>query len=613
MAVLCFLLDLLSISPPLLRDLKQALLQLANFYAISPWRHDRIGLCYLLYNRISSSNELKIAYSPRENFGLRDFHHAVNSLPTDVFFPQTGHSGPISSADLHLSTILSDEVLYSWGGKDIVRKIILLSSCFVQNIDSTLQNTLMEAADKCVLVEFVLFEQKSSHLSDIPDNIDNFAKQIHDLDNCSLQTYPPDVCVLHGLVKRWLQDLKDDIEEPLQACFIFKTNLVGSVNQISCNFSISFNHITDGFSPCQTCRCHGIPLDDVIGNKIKVPSCWVTGVKLGTYDLIENFVKIGEQTMLFLPSFKSFMKLQQVSSPIDFNIIERTNLGSLSEVFQGLCSTLRSLDQGLVCSSICNLETMREAAFHCYYILYPSDGGPMLLRRLAGSEEVSPIPDVSRVIDSSLTKEIENSIESSLLKMELRDYNPVLHERGFHQKLNFLVKESLQFRSIPPKLEEVNSELNLTEPDSLEVIAESNSAIDVANAEGTPQLDVKAGEDKATATIAEEWEQLIVNEVPNIYSPSCICKPKLEQSVLLPSDSTRQLDVKTSRILERLEIPRQLKKRALSPIITNSIMADGCALMKKPLIPFQPIHVTAAGRASIASKPMKPNFQRKHG
>ena len=62
-----------------------------------------------------------------------------------------------------------------------------------------------------------------------------------------------------------------------------------------------------------------------------MPSCWVTGVKLGTYDLIEDFVKIGEQTMLFLPSFKSFMKLQQVSSPIDFNIIERTNLGSLSE------------------------------------------------------------------------------------------------------------------------------------------------------------------------------------------------------------------------------------------------------------------------------------------
>ena len=30
-------------------------------------------------------------------------------------------------------------------------------------------------------------------------------------------------------------------------------------------------------------------------------------------------------------------------------------------------------------------------------------------------------------------------------QMGLRDYNPFLHERGFHQKLNLLVKESLQF------------------------------------------------------------------------------------------------------------------------------------------------------------------------
>lgn len=49
-------------------------------------------------------------------------------------------------------------------------------------------------------------------------------------------------------------------------------------------------------------------------------------------------------------------------------------------VFQGLCSALYSLDQGLVCSSSCNMETMKEAAFHCYYILQPSDTGPMLLR-----------------------------------------------------------------------------------------------------------------------------------------------------------------------------------------------------------------------------------------
>ena len=60
-----------------------------------------------------------------------------------------------------------------------------------------------------------------------------------------------DVRVLHGLVKRWKADLEDDAEEPLQAHFLFKNNLVGSVNQISCNLYISVNKIIDGFSPCQ--------------------------------------------------------------------------------------------------------------------------------------------------------------------------------------------------------------------------------------------------------------------------------------------------------------------------------------------------------------------------
>lgn len=151
-------------------------------------------------------------------------------------------------------------------------------------------------------------------------------------------------------------------------------------------------------------------------------------------------------------------------------------------------------------------------------------------------------------------------------------------------------------RSIPPKLEGINHELNLTELDSLEVIAESNSGIDVANVEGNPQ---KAGEHKATAMIAENWEQLIVHEVPKMYSPSCILKTKLKQSVLSPPDNGRELGVKTSRILERLEIPRQLKKRALSSIITNSVMTDGCAPLKKPLTPIQPVQLMAAEQASV--------------
>lgn len=63
-----------------------------------------------------------------------------------------------------------------------------------------------------------------------------------------------DIYVLHGLVKQWLRDLKDDMEEPLRARFIFERNLVGSVDQISCNLSISVNQITDDFSTCQVLK-----------------------------------------------------------------------------------------------------------------------------------------------------------------------------------------------------------------------------------------------------------------------------------------------------------------------------------------------------------------------
>lgn len=653
MVLLCFVLDLRSLSPPLLRDLKQALLQLANFYAITSYRSDkqsdclkdRIGLCYLFYNRISSSDELKIAYSPRENFCLRNFHHAVKNLPTDAFLPDINDSCSICCRGVELSGILSDEVLYSWGGKYIARKVILLSSCLVGNIDSVIKKALMDAADKCVSVEFVLLEPKSNHLGGImPDNINKFVRDICDLENCSFQTFLPDVRVLSGLVKRWLRDLKDDMEEPMQARFIFKNNLVGAVNLISCNLSRSANQIIDGFTPCQTCRCHGIPLDDTVRKMIKgSPACPITCHDLGTLDLIENSVKVGKQTILFLPSFQSCVKLQQVSSPIDFNIIERTNLGSLSEgviigtsyivtpsasleieassdendnselnaqLFQGLCSALQFLDQGLVCSSECNIETMTQTTFHCYYILQPSDNGPMLLRRLAGSEEVLPVSEINRLIDSSVTKEIQNSIQASLLKTELRDYDPILHERGFHQKLNLLVKESLHFGSIPLKLKEGTSELNSTHPDSPQVAVLSNSVKDVTVIEeDTPTIDLIVGEDKTTARIAEEWEQLIVTEVPKLlYSPTCMSKPKLEQPVLSPSDTNRQLDVKTSRILERLEIPRQLKSKAVSPIITSSIMTDACLPAKKPLIPFQSI--CGAEQGVTPSQPLKPNFQR---
>ncbi|TQD86838.1 hypothetical protein C1H46_027602 [Malus baccata] len=654
MVELCFVLDLRSLPPPFLRDLKQSLLQLANLYAISspaPWGRseslrDRIGLCYVFQNPISLSDEMKIVYtpSPSGNFNLRDFHHAVNNLPAHGFRPQ------IDDLGVKLSSVLNDQVLYHWGGKDIMRKVIVITSCLPRDVDFVMQKTLTAAAEKCVSVDFVLFEQRSSHLSNTKENFNNFQTCISDLDNCSFQAYLPDVKVLHGLVNRWLQDLKDDVEEPLQARFNFKNNLVGSVNQISCNLYISVNPIIDGFYPCQTCRCHGISLEDAVRNRSEELSCPVTGCNLGRCDVIENSVKVGVKTILLLPSFPSSMKLKCASSPIDFNVIERTNMGSLSEgvimgasyvvipstfheietspdeidqselntqrykfaVFRGICSALHSMDQCLLCSSNCNVESMTEGTLHCYHILQPSGNGPMLLRRIAGSEEVLHIPNLNQLTtSSSVRKEIENSIKESLSKIDVRDYNPMLHERGFHQNLNLLVKESLQLGSIAPGFEEQTYEPNATEPKLPEVAAQSNSTIDLPIIRNeASHCDPTAIEDKASACITEEWEKLIVNEVSELHSPVCTSKPKLDQSVLSPPDGNRQLDAKTSRILERLEVPRQFKRESVSPILTNNAggTKNPIVEVKRPLIPSQPI--SAPNQPITGSQLMKPNFQR---
>jgi hypothetical protein len=156
-------------------------------------------------------------------------------------------------------------------------------------------------------------------------------------------------------------------------------------------------------------------------------------------------------------------------------------------------------------------------------------------------------------------------------------------------------------RPLPPKLDETTSELNSNEPDSSEVIV--LDAIDLEDE--TPLLDLTNRDDKTTASIAEEWEQLVVKEVPKTFSPTCVSKPKMDQSVLSSPDSNRQLDAKTSRILERLELPRQLKSKTVSPTIISS---QTPVPTKKPLIPFQPTN--AINQSPTSSQLLKPNFQR---
>lgn len=143
------------------------------------------------------------------------------------------------------------------------------------------------------------------------------------------------------------------------------------------------------------------------------------------------------------------------------------------------------------------------------------------------------------------------------------------------------------------------------------MIVQPNSTKDVAFIrEETSELDLTAQEDNTSACITEEWEKLIVNEVSEIHSPVCTSKPKLDQSLLLsPPDGHRQLDAKTSRILERLEVPRQFKRESVSPILANTGMKNFSVEVKKPLVESQP---NCAPHQSMAttSQLMKPNFQR---
>ncbi|CAM8883532.1 unnamed protein product [Rhodiola kirilowii] len=618
MTLLCFVLDLRSLSPTLVRDLKQALLQLANFYAVTSSHNenrkeslsDRIGLCYFVFNRISSSVESKVAYSPRGSFSLRDFHHAVQNLPVDAFCPNTDESGS-GCSEMDLSSLLNDQLLYSWGEKDIVKKVIILSSCIIRNINS-MREVLAEATEKCVSVEFLLLEQKSGHLFPLSDDMNNFVQQIDDLENCSFNTTLPDKQALCGLVKRWLRDLKDDLGEVIQARFTFKSNLFGPVCSVSCNLSVATQRIPDDFAPCQTCRCHGRPLDHTLGCKIKKsPTCPVTDSALGVADLIETSVMIGKHTILFLPSFHSCESHRQASQPIEFEIFERTRLASFSEgvimgaayyvtpsashdiessiddsdksdlnsqVFRGLCNALNSLDQGLICSSVYNVETLKEAAFNCYYMLLPSENGPMLLRRIAGSEEILPVNDFDQSIDQTTAKEIEDSIHVSLGKMHLKDYNPVLLERGFHQKLNLLVKESLQFGPAASKSIADTHELKLS-PSVPSEVRTPNSVIDLTiSADEAPEAGVPFD------------EEIVENDAQ-------ITDVHHQQQLQIAADSKTP---NTSRILERLETPKQMK----SPTITT-----GTCLKKKPLIPYhQSSSVTS--NSSTSSQPLKPIFQK---
>ncbi|KAE8781265.1 Sialyltransferase-like protein 5 [Hordeum vulgare] len=245
--------------------------------------------------------------------------------------------------------------------------------------------------------------------------------------------------------------------------------------------------------------------------------------------------------------------------------------------------------------------------------------------RLAGSEEILPLPDIA-----------------------LKEYNPLHHERGFHLMLNALVKDSLQFGSIAPlrcerrrsprliqratdtsiagslgeHVHEPEGEGQRRRPnlrvqraaeddhDNTVVPSSERQAPEPAQGEEAPE---PSQEKKASPSISEEWEKLII-----IDDNDDFCTPVSSSSSRAPlfhrppvvstlPSPVKPLDEKTSRILERLEAPKAKKQRAGKPPGAGAATASGrgggggsSTLVKKPLLPFEP----------RASQPLKPSFNR---
>ncbi|KAE9602728.1 hypothetical protein Lalb_Chr12g0202661 [Lupinus albus] len=164
--------------------------------------------------------------------------------------------------------------------------------------------------------------------------------------------------------------------------------------------------------------------------------------------------------------------------------------------------------------------------------------------------------------------------------------------------------------SIFPKLDTACSEISPSLQPSPEVIRKAGSAIDViaVDNEAMP-FSITDEDDKTMACITEEWNQLVVKEDPKMNSsPSSMSKLKLNQPRVSPRDGNKQLDRETTKILERLEVPRPLKAKAASPVCNESCMKNTSLHKKKPLIPFQATQSTE--QASVGSQLMKPSFQR---
>ncbi|MCO5590417.1 hypothetical protein L7F22_044386 [Adiantum nelumboides] len=416
MGLLCFVLDLPLLPPLLLNDIKRA--------------------------------RLRTIYKPMESINLREFHHAVTSLLPSSSLGTCSGTSQVSSIKALLQ--LRDGLL-SWGSEQSVKKIIMISSQFLENVSSFGQ-MLMEAADHCISIDFIQFslqtvddegcsDSNKQHTFDLADNIGEF-------ENCTFQQVVWEVWQLASLEKKWIQDMVSDVEGPLEVTLVFQEKIYKDTDRVFCTLWPLLVQLTDSIQPCQTCRCHGAVTNSCISQMTDRSNllCPVTGQKLDNYDFMSNGVKIGSHTVLYLPSFMSPVEppIHFTSSrpSLSFTVLKCILLSTLSEgmlfgdphimvpssdidfdddadklevndgVFSSLCEALYSQDCGLLCTSSSDVDMRMEKSFSCYYLLLPADN------------------------------------RSFLARLGVQTYNPLNHERGLHSQLNWLAKESLHFRPV---------------------------------------------------------------------------------------------------------------------------------------------------------------------
>ncbi|CAI5498216.1 unnamed protein product [Closterium sp. Naga37s-1] len=200
----------------------------------------------------------------------------------------------------------------------------------------------------------------------------------------------------------------------------------------------------------------------------------------------------GRGTLLHLPSFKAAMEAPRLhgggTPAVPLTVVKRVPLSSVSEglifglphvlmpsqnleldfsnstelsemernehAFAALCRSLNQHDNGLLCSSLVNADTRMDVSFPCYYLLLPTEAGSLLLRRVASAEELLPLPPrpVSNhgEEDEEKGEVVAAAVDLALSQLEEEAFNPVEVERGCHQRLQWLLKESLYFQPIPP-------------------------------------------------------------------------------------------------------------------------------------------------------------------